>query len=47
MILYRLIYSQLIVRLNGFVVVVQVLWVNEEGLQRASEATKQKGHPVR
>lgn len=23
-----------------------VLWVNEEGLQRASEATKLKGHPV-
>lgn len=23
-----------------------VLWVNEEGLRRASEATRQKGHPV-
>ncbi|XP_052266424.1 SEC14-like protein 5 isoform X3 [Dreissena polymorpha] len=23
-----------------------VLWVNEEGLRRASEATKQRGHPV-
>jgi len=27
--------------------VFQVLWINEEGLRRASEATKQRGHPVR
>jgi len=27
--------------------VVQVLWVNEEGLRRASEATNSRGHPVR
>ena len=25
----------------------QVLWVNEEGLRRASEATKLRGYPVR